>query len=137
MKAILILLLAFAPFEFLEPEAPAQEEIKEDVVIEEVEDSKKAILYFTASWCGPCQKFKRGELPKLEKMGLDFSDGQDKLKAEIEIYDVDEDRKTYGQWKKNSRYIPMFVFLNEDGIEYARFEGFRTAEDLFKGWNQE
>lgn len=132
MKSLLTVLLLtsftpFGPFNFLNEDPPAPEPVQ---VVEPApvvkEKSKKKLLYFTATWCGPCQNFKRNELPKLVKQGFD-----------IEVYDIDETPEVYRKWKKSDRYIPLFVFIGEDGKEYSRTTGYQTSTVISKIWNAE
>jgi thiol-disulfide isomerase/thioredoxin len=80
---------------------------------------KNKVYFFTASWCGPCQSFKKNELPKLKNV-------------DIEIYDIDENLEFYGKWKKSSRYIPLFIFLDPEGQEYARLTGYQKSSTIIE-----
>lgn len=104
--------------------------------LEDQKQANKTILYFTASWCGPCKNFKDKELPKLESFGLSSSEANDDTLSSIEIYDIDIHKDFYQQLKKNDRFIPLFIFLDEEGIEYARLSGYQSAESIFKIWNR-
>lgn len=54
-------------------------------------DSSNYLVAFTASWCGPCQRWKRDELPNLTAAGID-----------VTIVDVDKEP----QWRISS--LPTF-----------------------------
>ena len=56
------------------------------------------LFYFTASWCGPCQKIK----PLLEKI----SEGADPSKLEIYMIDIDENDNIASEFKIRS--VPTF-----------------------------
>lgn len=129
---IAILLISLTPFDFLEM---PQEKVNSQQTVKEQENSKKVILYFTASWCGPCKSFKDKELPKLKELGLESSIGNDKEISDIEIYDVDIHSDFYKKMKKSDRFIPLFIFLDKDGLEYARLSGYQSAENIIKVWN--
>jgi thiol-disulfide isomerase/thioredoxin len=122
MKNIIaaIALLFFGNFDFLEDQ----------------NTTNKRIFYFTASWCGPCKNFKDKEIPKLKSFGLSSSEANDDTLSNIEIYDIDLHKDFYEQLKKDSRVVPLFIFLNDEGIEYARLTGYQSAENIFKLWNQ-
>jgi thiol-disulfide isomerase/thioredoxin len=104
MKFLIILLLCFAPFNFLEKE------------------TENKILYFGASWCPACVKFKRNELPKIRRS---------RSKVKIEIYDVDIHSEKYKAWKKNTNTIPLFVFVDDDK-EYMRITGYQSSETILR-----
>ncbi len=122
MKNIIaaIALLFFGNFDFLEDQ----------------NTTNKRIIYFTASWCGPCKNFKDKEIPKLKSFGLSSSEANDDTLSNIEIYDIDLHKDFYEQLKKDSRVVPLFIFLNDEGIEYSRLTGYQSAENIFKLWNQ-
>ncbi len=122
MKNIIaaIALLFFGNFDFLEDQ----------------NTTNKRIFYFTASWCGPCKNFKDKEIPKLKSFGLSSSEANDDTLSNIEIYDIDLHKDFYEQLKKDSRVVPLFIFLNDEGIEYSRLTGYQSAENIFKLWNQ-
>lgn len=107
MKSLIIaLLICFAPFGFLE------------------KDNQKKVLYFGATWCPPCINFKANELPKLKR-----------IQNKIEIYDVDNNVEIYNKWKKNNTLIPLFIFIDENGVEYKRLEGYQSSWTILKIWN--
>lgn len=96
---------------------------------------RKFFLYFTASWCSPCQSFKKNELPKLKAAGLTNGPLKDNIGTDIEIVDVDQHSEYYDLWKKQSRNIPLFILVNETGAEFARVEGYKTKEQIMEIWN--
>ena len=61
------------------------------------------LFYFTADWCGPCQKIK----PLLIKLneGLDSSD--------IEFYKVDIDNNDKLSEKYNIKSVPSFLLFKK------------------------
>jgi thiol-disulfide isomerase/thioredoxin len=121
-------------FEFLDGKKE-EEKIVSDILVQQEEKTNK-ILYFTASWCGPCQNFKNREIPKLDKLGLRSSSGSDDISTEIEIYDIDLERSIYSKWKKSDRYIPLFIFLDSEGKEYSRITGYQSAMAVFDRFNK-
>ena len=69
-----------------------------------LKDKKCLILfYFTATWCGPCQKIK----PMIQKL----SDGLDKDKVEIYMVDIDENDELALKLKVKS--VPTFYLFYE------------------------
>ena len=117
MKLIYILLISL----FLTSFASAQD--------------KYAIVYFGATWCGPCQKMHREvwgtqEVEKFVTKDLVPS-------ADIQIYDIDVDQnKTYAaQWNVTSLPTTIVMKINDKGptfpsIEVARKVGFQPMRDL-------
>ena len=75
------------------------------VLLENMEKSVLSLLYFTASWCGPCQKIK----PFLEKLS-------DKLKENgeynIEFYKIDIDKNEDFCNKCDIKSVPTFFIMN-------------------------
>ena len=78
----------------------------------DVVKSRKRILYFTADWCGPCQAFKRMELPKLEKAGITSSWLNDKKETSIEMIDIDQDVELF------NKYRYFYLSLVPGGLSY-------------------
>ena len=91
----------------------------------------KQMVWFTASWCGPCQQFKYNEVPKLKSKGWKVSPDKN---AHIRIVDVDEHRELYNKYG-NGRGIPAFI-LFVDKQEVASIIGSTTAEEVSNMYNQ-
>ena len=91
----------------------------------------KQMVWFTASWCGPCQQFKYNEVPKLKYKGWRVSPDKN---AHIKIVDVDENRELYNKYG-NGRGIPAFI-LFVDKQEVASIIGSTTAEEVSHMYNQ-
>ena len=60
------------------------------------------LFYFTAKWCGPCQKIK----PMIEKM----SEGLDTSKIEVYMVDIDENDELALELKVKS--VPTFYLFH-------------------------
>ena len=58
------------------------------------------VVMFTASWCGPCQKWKREELPKLTAAGI-----------RVEMIDIDRNKATAKQFGVTT--VPAFQIATE------------------------
>lgn len=82
-----------------------------------VENSKQ-ILFFTATWCPPCQTFKSKYVPLLKDKGWDVSYEKD---AHIKIIDIDTQPGVYYNIG-NQRPLPLFVLI-ENGKEVDSFSG--------------
>jgi len=65
------------------------------------------LFYFTASWCGPCQKIK----PLLEKI----SEGVDSSKLEIYMIDIDENDNIASEFKIRS--VPSFYLYKDKDLK--------------------
>jgi len=75
----------------------------------------KKLLYFTASWCGPCKKTR----PVVEQMILEGFN--------IEILDADIELDMIKKYEIRS--IPTFILIEND-LEIARSTGAKNKEDL-------
>ena len=78
---------------------------------------KKAILEFSAPWCGPC-KTQKAILEKVASARLDVSIGN---------VDIDESFELANQFKVQS--VPTIVVL-EEGQETERFVGLQQEDKL-------
>jgi len=81
------------------------------------------LFYFTASWCGPCQKIK----PMIEKI----ASGTDPEKLEIYLVDIDENDGMASSFKIRS--VPTF-YLYKDNILKGECSGadINNVKDLLK-----
>jgi thioredoxin 1 len=73
----------------------------------------KQILYFTASWCGPCKLLK----PKIQAMQSRFP---------ITILDVDTNTEACNKY--SIRNVPTIVIVN-NGQEVGRLVGNNITEE--------
>lgn len=98
---------------------------------------KKRILYFTASWCGPCQRFKATELPKLQKAGLSVGEIRNGIQDDMEIVDVDKYPDIWQTYKKNSAGIPCFIVQDSQRKETFRTSGYASGmhQTLLRAFN--
>ena len=71
-------------------------------------DAPLTVLYFTATWCGPCKAFK----PIMNEIQ---SEGYS-----VEIIDLDSNQALANQY--NVRSVPTTV-IEENGVEVDRFIG--------------
>lgn len=77
------------------------------------------LLYFGATWCGPCRQF-----------GPVFSDtNSDFPNVEFEKVDIDEDKEMAGMWSITS--VPTII-LTKNGKEVWRQAGAMSKDQLTK-----
>jgi len=79
----------------------------------------KEILYFSASWCGPCRNFK----PIMESVSNSMP---------VRFINVDENPQLAAQYSVRS--VPMLVFL-KDGQEADKSIGVLTESQVKDKWN--
>ena len=74
-----------------------------DILVENMNKKILSLLYFTASWCGPCQKI----YPLLNELS-------DKLKGNynIEFFKIDIDENEEFSDKCNIKSVPTFYIMN-------------------------
>ena len=65
------------------------------------------LFYFTATWCGPCQKIK----PLLEKI----SEGADSDKLEVYMVDIDDNDNLATEFKIRS--VPTFYLYHKKELK--------------------
>ena len=65
------------------------------------------LFYFTAKWCGPCQKIK----PLIEKL----SEGADSSKLEIYLIDIDDNDDIASEFKIRS--VPTFYLYHKKELK--------------------
>ena len=75
------------------------------VLLENMDKSVLSLLYFTASWCGPCQKIK----PFLEELSTTL---KEKGEYNIEFYKIDIDKNEEFCDKCEIRSVPTFFIMN-------------------------
>ena len=79
------------------------------------------ILYFTASWCGPC-KALAPTVQQLQSEGLN-----------IQKVDVDNDQALSAQY--NVRNIPTLIKVDGSGNALGRLTGNQTEPAIMTWWN--
>jgi thioredoxin len=80
----------------------------------------KQILYFSATWCGPCKNFK----PIMESISNSIP---------VQFIDVDQNPTLSAQY--SIRSIPTLVFL-KDGQEINKRPGVLSESQVKEIWNQ-
>ena len=79
----------------------------------------KQLLYFTATWCGPCKKFR----PVMES-----------LSSQINIQFIDIDSNSSMAQKYGVINIPTTILV-KDGVEVSRFTGSKPAQQILESYN--
>ena len=79
------------------------------------------LLKFYADWCAPCKQMTK----LMDNMG-------DKITVPVENINIDEEHNTDLVKKYGVRTIPMFVLLNDDGVEVKRNVGSMTEGKLLQ-----
>jgi len=80
----------------------------------------KTILYFTASWCGPCKALA----PRMEK-----------LASQINYRKIDVDSNQDMSIKYGVRNVPSLVLVDENGTELNRMVGIQPDQAILNFYN--
>ena len=76
-----------------------------EVLVDNMNKKVLSLLYFTASWCGPCQKV----YPLLNELSDKLSKSG---KYNIEFFKIDIDENEEFSEKCNIRSVPTFYIMN-------------------------
>lgn len=102
-------------------------------VSEQSKQRSRQIYLFTASWCPPCQQFKRLQQPRMEASGWTFG-SHDDVTTHFRIVDSDTHPALVDAF--NVSALPTFV-LSVDGEPAGQMTGYRTAEQLAELYTRE
>lgn len=86
------------------------------------ETGQPVLVYATASWCGPCQSFKRGALsdPEVERAVL---------AGTLPVYlDIDEDRESASML--GVRSVPMLIVIRDGAVVGSHVGAMSAAQTV-------
>jgi thioredoxin-like negative regulator of GroEL len=120
LPAILLLILGFAAIARAEVSAGWSTNYAA-ALSEAAKEQQSALVFFTASWCGPCKLMARSTLSEasVQQVLSNF--------ARVAI-DIDEQGDLASQ--HGIEAVPTFVLLSPAGDEVQRVTGFQTAADF-------
>jgi thiol:disulfide interchange protein len=126
---LLFILVAFTAITMIAKSVGARDRIpwRTDVaaaVADGAREKKPVLLYFTATWCGPCQRMK----------GATWSDAgvEAKLKSYVPVkVDIDHERELAQSYQIDA--VPTFVVLDGEGNTVKRETSFMPADE-FLAW---
>ena len=79
----------------------------------------KTLKYFTATWCGPCQRFK----PIMQEVANEGN--------HVQFIDIDADQGRMFADKYNVRSVPTVIF-EENGSEVNRLIGATSKQTILE-----
>lgn len=85
---------------------------------------RRRAMFFSATWCGPCQTMKRYEFPKLTEHGWKFGETAESL---IQLIDADSQPDLMRRHRVTA--LPTMVILEGDR-EVSRLTGQHTAKQF-------
>jgi thiol-disulfide isomerase/thioredoxin len=91
----------------------------------------KQVLFFTASWCAPCVRFKSSQIPILKKSEWKVSEDKS---AMIRIVDIDKNRSLWNKYKTNNS-VPQFVLIKNDK-KTKTLSGYQSATSVANLYNE-
>tara|TARA_B110001469_G_C9549253_1_gene272543 strand:- start:300 stop:611 length:312 start_codon:yes stop_codon:yes gene_type:complete len=99
------------------------EEITNDNISQILNKSEYLLFYFTAKWCGPCQKIK--------PMILQLKDGLQTDKIKFYLIDIDENDDLCEKCKVTS--VPTFIlFKNKKSVGEVKGSNIVSVAELIK-----
>ena len=84
------------------------------------QEKKTEVIYFGATWCGPCRAMKSMMKDKEVQAAI--------KKVDFKMYDVDIRRKESEKW--GVRQIPTILVIK--GGKVKRYTGYKSKEDFLK-----
>lgn len=101
-------------------------EVIDDTDIDDILDKtdKYTLLYFTASWCGPCKRMAPIIYDKFTKIN------------NLDIYKIDIDDNDYICTKYNIKSVPTFILIKDKQVK-MNFSGsdpiklLKNIQDIF------
>ncbi len=91
------------------------------------DNNKDVLLYFTATWCGPCKLMKSDVLPQPEVSDL--------IKSKYVAVYIDIDKRPEDARKFGINSVPAFV-ITRKGEELSRRKGFQMQQGFIE-WLKE
>jgi thiol-disulfide isomerase/thioredoxin len=117
--SFLVLLISFALYKFL-----CNKNQKTELF---TDDKEYELVFFYATWCGHCTKFK----PVWQEFKTEFEKDPKFAKVDVKELDIDEEGSKEYMEKYNVRGFPHVVCAKKDKSKESVFTKDRTKENLF------
>lgn len=90
-----------------------------------IQVKKPRLLSFGAGWCVPCRMME----PVREQLRAEYGE-----QFELVHYDVDRNKEVAAKY--NVKLIPTLIFLDAEGRELGRRQGYTPKDEILAQWKQ-
>lgn len=133
MNFLLVLIVSVfsGPFNYEWPDLGDESfNLKSQVVVKKADPKYRHILYFTATWCGPCNEQQKPIIEQMKKAAKPWDIGDKIKRKDDHIWQYDYDVDNAIAIKYNVTLVPTFILVDSEGRELHRVTGVQTSHQL-------